>query len=703
MNEPIAAGLGALGRRCAVLCLALGGHAAAQLIPDKETGGQMVRAKLIDGQLELRDLEANRPLIVPRGMKLLTDLDPRLSVQTTLQEQPTGADLIFTFTNPTSDHISLGMIKLGIITLGPELSYLDTKFFLDFVPSEVSTFVGQAWSYPDWAYSPVWVLQSPEYAMGISLQYPILEYEHETRLSISNPRGEYLIGEGGRGWSVHFGLSTTGSEYWQRVGRGGSVPPGASRTYVVSVRVSKNPSEWLRTLVPYRDFFRGTYGGVTYTRRTTPILGVGMSGRDLCTPENPHGWAPEFRPDLYGWSKFTTFIKTYRHGWSSVMLWTPSGHYMNNRAGNYPPQICTPWLETPALSTAFDPVNGLPSLVKAGKELGIWWGRSAQVAPGNVWDPPSLESFDPDRADHLQSKIRELDLAVQAGCRVVGLDTFSAERTAVWKLYAWLRFMRLRHPDVSFMMESRPCDVLHTLGGAVLNGWNDLKPPTTPEDLYSIKHPLWLADFLLPGHETYAVYRYSEWQQYYGITATPDRVIADMQRHAAFGFTPIMQAPGEIPPVSIEIARPWEQTVPADLQLPDTPVPFGPVRDGSGSVALGTSFAAKPGGGLSWPEVRGFKPGRPAGTGISASPAALSPPSPSGAEAAPGETVPTDDLSRKVVVRRAGKVPVRAKDAAQPDDAPPPEDGGVRTFRGTGGDKVTVVLPPTPRPRQDKP
>jgi len=691
------------GAAAAVL-VAVCAHARAQLVPAMESGEQVVRAKLIDGQLELRDQEENLPLIVARGMKLLTPLDPRLVVSTTLQEQPTGADLIFTFTNPTSEPLPLGMIKLGVITLGPEISYLDTKFFLDFVPSNVATFVGQAWAYPGWAYSPVWVMTSPNYAMGISLQYPILEYQHDTALSIGNPRGEYLAGEGGRGWSVQFGLSTTGSEAWQRVSRGASVPAGQSRTYVMSIRISKDPSDWLRTLVPYRDFFRATYGGVTYTRRTTPICGVGMSDRDLCTTENPHGWATEFRPDIHGWSRFTSFIKNYRPGWSSVMLWTPSGHYKEHRSGNYPPQICTPWLETTTLATAFDPTGGLPSLVKAGKELGIWWGRSVQVAPGDVWDPPSLQTFDPDRADHLQSKIRELDLAVKAGVRVVGLDTFSSVLCPVWKLYDWLCFMRLRHPDVSFMMESRPCDVLHTLGGAVLNGWNDIKAPTTPDDLYAIKHPLWLADFLLPGHETYAIYRYSEWIQYYNLVLTPERVVADMRRHAAFGFTPVMQGSGEIPMgTTIDVALPWEQTVPLDLQLPPTPYPFGPVRAGSSSVALGTSFAAKPGGGVNWPEVRGFRPARPVAAAAAAGQSAPSNPIAS-EEPTDAAAHDAESLGRKVVVRRQGKLPNR------PGITPPEEKEGtpgsdVRTYRGTGGDKdrVTVVLPPTPPPAPSAP
>lgn len=654
---------------------------SAQLIPDPETGPTLVTSRLVNNQLELRDAQTNAPIVVTRGIELTTPLDPSVRVDVRLQKQPAGADIIVTYFNSGDAAASIGMLRLGVITLGPDISYLDTKYMQDFVPANVATFVGQAWGYPDYAYSPVWVLTSPTYALGVSVQYPVLEFEHDVTVWMDNPRGEYLTGEGGRGWSLNFGLSDTGNEPQQRVHRPASLPAHTGRTYVMSVRVCKNPAEWVRTLTPYRAFFRGTYGGVTYERRTTPIMSMGVSDKSLCSETNPHGWATEFRPDLNGWSKLVTYVKQYLPGWPSIMLWTPSGYYMNHKSGNYPPQICTPWLETPALSTAFDPANGLPALAKGGRELGIWWGRSCQVSPGG-WDPPYLENFDPDRADHFNGKVRELDLAVKAGVRVIGLDTFDSTYTPMWKLYRWMCFMRLRHPDVHFAMEPRPCDVLHTLAPCVLNGWNDRTPPVTSEDLYAIKHPLWLADFLLPGHETWAVYRYTEWLQYYNIGPTPSRVIADMNRHAAMGFTPVMQAPGNIPPTTVTVAESWMQTVPADLRLDPTPQPFGPVRAGSKSVALGTSFRAQPGGGVSWPDVRGYRPQKPGPVPPTATPAAAP------ADAAPAATGPagSGDLSRKVVVRRT---PGRAK-ATRPESEPREQEqadaSDVRTFYGEGRD-----------------
>ncbi len=675
----------------ATVALALVPRATAQQIPPPEPGDPQVRARLIDNQLELRDLETNSPIVVTRGIKLTTPLDPRVKTTITLHEQPAGADIVFTFTNTGDTPLPVGMLRLGVITLGPNISYLDTKYMQDFVPSDVSTFVGQAWGYPDYAYSPVWVLTSPTCALGVSLQYPILEYRHDTTLWMDNPRGEFLTGEGGRGWSVNFGLSDTGGESQQRVHRPASLPPGVSRTYVMSVRVTKNPAEWLRTLLPYRNYFRSIYGGVTYDRRTAPIMSMGLSDKSLCTTENPRGWATEFRPDIYGWTKVVQYLKQYLPGWPSIMFWTPSGYYMNHKSGNYPPQICTPWLETTTLSTAFDPVNGLPSLLKSGKELGIWWGRSCQVSPGG-WDPPYLEDFDPDRPDHLNGKIQELDLAVKAGVRVIGLDTFDSHYTPMWKLYDWMRFMRLRYPDVHFMMEPRPCDVLHTIAPCVLNGWNDRTPPVTTEDLYAIKHPLWLADFLLPGHETWAVYRYTEWVQYYGIWPDPARVIADMKRHADMGFTPIMQAPGNIPLTTVDVARTWETTVPVDLQIPATVYPFGPVRAGSSSVALGTSAHPVKGGG-NGPGVRGWKPTKPASGAGSAPEGVVAEP----AADAQGRDPTRDDLSKKVVVRRARQRPDARPDAG-PEEVEDDTTSEVRTFvgGGTGSDRVTVVLPPAP-------
>src|SRR5262249_27335170 len=149
--------------------------------------------------------------------------------------------------------------------------------------------------------------------------------------------------------------------------------------YVVSVRVLKNSSEWVRTLVPYRNYFRSVYGGVRYTRETGPVTAQMAADTGGCSASNPMGWLGGYRPDLQGWGVLAKKLREQPAGWSGTMVWLPSGSYWHNPQNNFPCWPASTWMTSPLLATVFDPVNGLPSVPRAGKQLGFWWGHSCQT------------------------------------------------------------------------------------------------------------------------------------------------------------------------------------------------------------------------------------------------------------------------------------------------------------------------------------
>jgi len=174
---------------------------------------------------------------------------------------------------------------------------------------------------------------------------------------------------------------------------------------------------------------------------------------------------------------------------------------------------------------------------------------------------------------------------VQAGVTWVGLDTFSPGRVQVADLYDWLIDLRTRYPGVRFIVEPNACDLLHSVAGSFISGWKDDKHPGTIDGLYRVNAPHTLADFILPGHETFLAFRYNGYRQYFNINPTPQIIEEDMRRFAQLGYTPaIFEDKNDIAPVTV--ARTWETSVPHDLRLSPA---VHPLR-GRSAVALGGAF-----------------------------------------------------------------------------------------------------------------
>ncbi|MEI2825143.1 MAG: hypothetical protein V9F04_01185 [Dermatophilaceae bacterium] len=53
--------------------------------------------------------------------------------------------------------------------------------------------------YPAWIYSPVAVMGNSKYNIGVSIQYPMLEYKHQVRVMMYSPGGSTMNGPAGRG------------------------------------------------------------------------------------------------------------------------------------------------------------------------------------------------------------------------------------------------------------------------------------------------------------------------------------------------------------------------------------------------------------------------------------------------------------------------------------------------------------------------
>jgi hypothetical protein len=395
----------------------------------------------------------------------------------------------------------------------------------------------------------------------------VLEYKHDVVTSLNNPHDATpgagpMTPEDGSGWYAMFWL---GNPIAPMTAHWATLAPGETRTYVMSVRVTRNPQEWQTTLLPYRDYFRAHYGGVKYTRDTTPILGTQLADQSLLSPANPFGFGTQQRPDLHGWGPTKATLLSHYPTWPTIMLWSPSGLGLHHPERNYPYQFTTHWNATPKLAEVYNTTDGLPSIVAAGKKLGLWWGRACEVS--TEWDSPNYELFDPDNPAHVQAALAEMDGASRAGATLVGLDTFMPSLTPVWKQYAWIQLLEQRYPNINFCTETSSCDIMHTIAPTFLPGWQTYfpTPPTSVNELIIINHPNYLCDLINPGHETWGQLSYQEQQVWFHSQPTNDQVHRDMATFAACGYRPIVFAIADNPG-TVHAAATWETSLPASIR-----------------------------------------------------------------------------------------------------------------------------------------
>ncbi len=520
-----------------------------------------------DDGIRVTDLATGRVLYDQRNLRVYNNRNKPEMVIPTLEvvPQPTGMDLVYTYTNDESYDRPLSGMRVGTLVMPDSLTFQDTKMLggqaKEMDPDNRPSI---AYTYPDNTYSPVWVLRDDEQAVGVSLLYPLFEYKHDVQFRL---RQAPPFADGMRGWYLDLRISSMPGD---NTGRGwidypAILAPGETRSYTVTVRFDRKPNEWVRTLLPYRDYFRAHFGGVQYQRRTRAISGYSTGEQSTLSRNNPYGYRSErLRPDLHGFEPLVNQIMG-TDGWPEVLVVKPSGQYLINRGWNFPFKMLTELQTTPELRTAFSTEIGYASIPLRGRELSLWWGRSLQVA--EEWDPSEVHNLDPTSESDRRLALDELNLARQLGATGIGLDAFSHDKVPAWSSYAWLRDMIRAYPEMYFFTEPIASDVLHTLAPTWYRGWDESNRVETPDDIYRIKGPHMLADFLLPGHETILSMRYQALKQF-GIDPTQSRINADTQRFASWGFRPLIYSSAFDLQTSVVATESWLQTIPEGLQIP---------------------------------------------------------------------------------------------------------------------------------------
>lgn len=451
------------------------------------------------------DSSNSRTLISPNGFSLVSDTAARTTISVT--NQPGGFDLVVTYTNVGSTPTPLGQINIGGIRFGQSIQYHDFSH-----DCKIRTFDhgGQTRSftqkeYPYDSYSPATVISDGEYTIGMSLNYPLAEYNHRIDMMVQSPVRTSV--DNGRNWMVSFRL-------W------GDIPAGQTRTYTVPVRVAKGTQHWLETLKPYREYFNSLYGSVQYQRDPHPVRGFHIAYLEFLSNTSQRGfYNSNMDPSVHGYGPWANYIRTnsVANGFERVMIWAPTGLYYTHREDNYPTLFMTGADNIPIMR---DSQHLLRSIADTGIKVGYWWGFSQYICPGG-WDSGHT-MIDVDNPAHLAQAWREIDRAVSLGATSIGLDAFLLMQPAPALRY--LRMLRERYPNVKFTSEVSLADVYHVYAPTFLFG-------------NQVETPHYLADFLLPGQETWVICGYDAPRP--GETAN-QALTREMSRIADMGYVPLV-------------------------------------------------------------------------------------------------------------------------------------------------------------------
>lgn len=483
-------------------------------------------------------------------------------------ETDDGFDLVITVTNSSSVTRPIGHMRLTGLSFGSSPAntsavYRDPQFGGKAV-SLSGDDPDHNRQYPGRLYAPVHVLEVDGYTLGLSVQYPILEYEHTITFGTRYDNDA---------WTILFIPNkyyiNSSSNSAQDYNADANIAPGEIREYVVSVRIHKSSccddtNEWVRTLRPYKRYFKALYGPVRYARDDDPVNGFNIAapGQYSLTNEYSFTHSSTRAPDDYGWYGSTgtngwvplMLEGSSQYGWDRTMLWAAGGRYPPATPNlNLPPQFTSEWANMTNADT--NDLDDYPN--GSNRTLGLWWGHAGSYP--DAWPATSLTTLDPANSTHTSFVTNEMQGALDADADEIGLDAFKVMK--VWDSYWWLQELQDTYPGIRFITENQHCDLMHTLAPTFAEANND--------DGYKYPEGIPLVDFLNADHEFWGQARRDLLEDYLGHAPSGTEIDTFLNTVAGFGFVPVymsdVNSDIDRSGGGYEAVESWDSSIPSDL------------------------------------------------------------------------------------------------------------------------------------------
>lgn len=264
-----------------------------------------------------------------------------------------GYDALVTYTNdgPVGDNDNvtgdirqrIGTIRIeGILSgyKGKLLKSTDGTYLFDYDTS-FRNYFGPNLVYPFDRFSPVTVTVGETYAVGVSLLY---------NFATSHLISQEFIAQYGGGIVNRLSWITDTSSNDSAIVNADCLARGQSMQFTVSVRVTRNVRDWVKTLAPYKTYFAAVYGSVSYMKDPRPLRPIVPAQTHIGQPLYYQAFqdANNQNPAIWGWAWYANKIKYLYNtlGYERFFMWSPAGMYQNENPNNYPSITLVPFFDT---------------------------------------------------------------------------------------------------------------------------------------------------------------------------------------------------------------------------------------------------------------------------------------------------------------------------------------------------------------------
>ncbi|MBL0871478.1 MAG: hypothetical protein IBJ18_12970, partial [Phycisphaerales bacterium] len=463
------------------------------------------RVKFENNRLSIKDLVSGTDIV--KDDHAIALVAGQCDTDMKVEAKPDGVDFVLTVKNDSNNPKTPPSLLVSRFLFGDIEAWnfrhgsrkVNVQFPADFSQRSVIGMLRH--DYPADAYSPVLVFGNTTHTVGVSVIYDVVGYDHNVFLDLVAAKP---------------GPSSPGPGYFVNITFNAQIPARTTREFRVPVRVARQSQHWLKTLVPYRDHFRQTFGGVQYRADRRPVLGTSLADEAYLGAANPRGFGnSNARVDQAGYTMTVDNLNNLMRtqGYQRIMIWAVSGLNRTHADLNYPFNFATGIDTVPVMAATADELKRLTSPERG---IGYWFGNSATPSkPG--WDTGGLFPLDLNNSTLVNAVFGEIDRISQLGADTVGLDAFVVASPGTQ--YRMLSALHERFPNMRFVTELSCSDMIHTLG---------------PTFHYAVdaSGPDYLAHFLVPGHETWALPKASHW----GALSINDYV-AKVNQLALWGYT----------------------------------------------------------------------------------------------------------------------------------------------------------------------
>ena len=371
------------------------------------------------------------------------------------------------------------------------------------------------------SYAPVIVAKDNDFSVGTALEYPFLEYNYDTTNYGGNvsekedPNFKLYpfmnIVKDGNSWIYEYTFIhyLNPEEQYD-----GYIPAGKTYNFRIPVRFS-NPTKWLLTLYPYKNYLNNLYGETTAPQRSTePGLWVNLAFYGIYGEQNnnPRQWSYNWQWDtggteielsldqlMIGLSNIMT-----SHGYDNILLHGLSGLYpvtSGNMYSEIPNQFIDGrpnYMKNGALS------NALQIFTNQGQKYSFWWGVSGSIPVdnnGNVlsyndWLPNHDIPFKLNNVDHKNFATHQLNEALNFSPSGIGYDAYGRmeEKTSMQWLDQMKNIINSAETDTEMWLEE-VSDIKHKKAGIIKQNYIDWREI----EHNKITKPPVLAQYLNPG------------------------------------------------------------------------------------------------------------------------------------------------------------------------------------------------------------